>query len=268
MLLVVIDAYSKWLDVAIINSATSTATIDSLRRMFATHGIPESIVSDNATVFTSEEFTEFVTMNGIHHIRSAPYHPATNGLAERAVQTLKESLKKTAPGSLQARVSRFLFTYRITPHTTTGVSPAELLMGRQLRSHLSLLHPDTAMQKRVIQKQQSQKKHHDLRTKSRCFNIGDTVYVRDFPSGKSWLPGTLTKCRGPLAFMVKLDNDRIVHRHVDHIRDRVTSVSPPNNNSHNNDWADSFTPAVSNAPLLRRSTRIRRAPAHFTAPNF
>ena len=62
--------------------------------MFTTHGIPESIVSDNVTVFASEEFTEFVTMNGILHIRSAPYHPATNGLAECAVQTLKESLKK------------------------------------------------------------------------------------------------------------------------------------------------------------------------------
>jgi len=102
-------------------------------------------------------------MNGIHHIRSAPHHPTTNGLAYHAVQTLNESLKKTAPGSLQARVSHFLFTYRITPHTTTGVSPAELLMARQLRSHLSLLHPDTAMQKRVNQKQRSQKKHHDLR---------------------------------------------------------------------------------------------------------
>ena len=68
--------------------------------------------------------------------------------------------------------------------------------------------------------------------------------------------------------MVKLDNGRIVHRHVDHIHDHVTSVSPSNNNSPNNDWADSFTPAVSNAPLLRRSTCFRRAPAHFTAPNF
>ena len=111
MLLNVVDAYSKWLDVAIVNSATSTATIESLRRMFVTRGIPESIVSDNATVFASEEFTEFVTMNGIHHIRSASHHPATNGLAEHTVQTLKKSLKKTAPGSLQTRVSHFLFTY-------------------------------------------------------------------------------------------------------------------------------------------------------------
>jgi len=66
--------------------------------------------------------------------------------------------------------------------------------------------------------------------------------------------------------MVKLDNGHIAHRHVDHIHECVTSVSPSNNNSHDNDWADNFTPTVSNAPLLQRSTPIRRAPAHFTAP--
>ena len=70
-------------------------------------------------------------------------------------------------------------------------------------------------------------------------------YVHDFPSGKSWLPGTLKKCLHPLAFMVKLDNGHIVHRHVDYIHDHITSVSPSNNNSQNNDWADSFTPTVS-----------------------
>ena len=77
MLLIVVDTYSKWLDVAIVNSATSTATIESLRRKFAAHGIPESIVSDNATVFASEDFIEFVTMNGSttfdqHHITQPP----------------------------------------------------------------------------------------------------------------------------------------------------------------------------------------------------
>ena len=60
----VVDAYSKWFDITTVNSTTSTVTIESLRKMFATHGIPESIVSDNVTVFASEEFTEFVTMPG------------------------------------------------------------------------------------------------------------------------------------------------------------------------------------------------------------
>ena len=88
--------------------------------MFATHGLPRVIVSDNGSVFTSNEFQEFMTKNGVRHIRTAPYHPASNSLAERAVQTLKEGLKKLSSGDLETRLFRFLFQYRITPHTTTG----------------------------------------------------------------------------------------------------------------------------------------------------
>ena len=81
MLLVVVDAHSKWLDVAVVTSATSSITIGKLQGMFATHGIPDIIVSDNGTVFTSDEFETFMKLNGIRHIKSAPYHPSTNGLA-------------------------------------------------------------------------------------------------------------------------------------------------------------------------------------------
>ena len=82
--------------------------------------------------------------NGIRHVKTAPYHPSSNGQAERAVQVLKEGLKKFPKGTLETRLARFLFHYRLTPHTTTGISPAELLMGRQLRSHLNLFKPDLA----------------------------------------------------------------------------------------------------------------------------
>ena len=81
------------LEASLVNSATSTISIQKLRSMFATHGLPRVVVSDNGSVLTSNKFQEFMTKNGIHHIRSAPYHPASNGLAERVVQTLKEGLK-------------------------------------------------------------------------------------------------------------------------------------------------------------------------------
>ena len=86
MILVIVDAHSKWLDAHVVNSATSQATIQKLRSVFSTHGLPEVIVSDNGTSFTSEEFATFIHSNGIKHWTSAPYHPASNGLAERAVQ--------------------------------------------------------------------------------------------------------------------------------------------------------------------------------------
>ena len=97
----------------------------------------------NGPSFTSQEFKVFLKANGIHHVTSAPYHPSTNayGLAEGAVQTVKQGIKRTQGSTIQERLSRFLFDYRITPHPTTGVAPSELLINRRLRSRLDLLHP-------------------------------------------------------------------------------------------------------------------------------
>ena len=106
------------------NTSTSSATIENLRMAFATHGLPEIVVTDNGSNFVSKEFEEFLKQNGIRHIRTAPYHPASNGQAERAIQTFKEGMKKMSGGNVETRVSRFLARYRITPQTSTGVSPA------------------------------------------------------------------------------------------------------------------------------------------------
>ena len=100
------------------------------------------IVSDNGSVFTSKTFADFMSYNGITHVKSSPYHPYTNGLAEQAVQTFKAGIKKQTEGTLESKLSHFLFYYRITPQTTTGQSPVELLLGRHLKSHLDLLHPN------------------------------------------------------------------------------------------------------------------------------
>ena len=77
MLLVVVDAFSKWIKVLPVKSASSAATIKNLRTLFSTHGIPESIVSDNGSPFTSAEMKKFLTANGVRHITSSPYHPSS-----------------------------------------------------------------------------------------------------------------------------------------------------------------------------------------------
>ena len=125
MFLVLIDAHSKWLDMHTVPSATSHSTISVLRTIFASHGLPEILVSDNGTAFTSSEFGIFLRQNGT----STPYHPATNGLVERAVQILKNSLKESEPGDIDKQLARLLFHYRTTPHATSGISPAELVIG-------------------------------------------------------------------------------------------------------------------------------------------
>ena len=128
MFLVVIDSHSNWIKVVPLTSATSLTVVQKLRTLFAQLGLPETIVSDNGTQFTSQEFQQFLKENGIVHITSSPYHPATNGLAERAVQMFKNGMKKTTEGTITDRIAKSLFNYRRTPQTTTGISPAELLM--------------------------------------------------------------------------------------------------------------------------------------------
>ena len=169
MFLIVVDAYSKWLEVVPMSSATTNTTIERLRTIFATHGLPRVLVTDNGAQFTSSEFRAFTQGNGIKHVYSSPYHPATNGLAERAVQSFKEHMKRLPTGTIPEKLARFLFWYRLTPHSTTGVPPAELLLGRRPRSKLDLLKPN--LTETVEAKMAMQMKHNDTHTRARSFQV-------------------------------------------------------------------------------------------------
>ena len=155
--LIVVDAHSKWLEVEMVPSTSSSYTLQKLCRIFVTHGLPKIIVSDNGTCFTSEEFKEFTKRTEIRQVTAAPYHPDTNRLAERTVQTFKTALKKVSKGKLYTRLPRFLFNYKNTPHTTTGSTPAKLLLQRQPQSLLTLIRPNMAG--RVHNKQLQQERN-------------------------------------------------------------------------------------------------------------
>ena len=213
--LVVVDAYSKWIDATPVFAATSAATIRVLRRLFANHGIPETIASDNGTPFVSEEFFTFLTNNGVHHVQTAPKHPSSNGLAERAVQTVKHGIKKNQGDDLETRLQKFLLHYRVTPQATTTKSPSELLYRRQIRTKLDLIRPNLA---RKVKRQQSQMKQGaDRSSSTRTFQRGDSVLVKNFSSGPTWLHGRIQNGSASI-YDVQLKDGRLVRRHVDHIR--------------------------------------------------
>ena len=121
MFLVVVDAYSKWPEVMEMPNTTTQTTLDQLRSVFARWGIPQQVVSDNGPQFVAQEFERFMSLNNIKHLTSSPYHPATNGLAERFVQTLKQALKvsKCEEKSLQHHLASFLLQYRNAWHAST-----------------------------------------------------------------------------------------------------------------------------------------------------
>ena len=193
-LLIIVDAYSKWIEAFIVPSTSTETTVKILRSLFATHGLPEHLVSDNGSGFTSQQFKQFMADNGIKHSCTSPYHPSSNGLAERAVQTVKQGISKLE-GTIQFRLSRFLLTYRITPQTSTGLAPSELLMGRRLRTRHDQLHPDTTQRvlQRVLQKQETT----PISKKVKKFSVGDLAYARNYTGGEKWIPVTITKITGP-----------------------------------------------------------------------
>ena len=143
-MLVIVDAHSKWIEAVHTTSATSAAVMEVCRERFAQFRLPETVVTDNGSCFVGAEFEAFLKVNGIQHNTTAPYHPASNGLAERAVQVVKAGLKRNQLGTFRSRLSKTVATHRLTPHATTGLTPCELLLGRRIRTRLDLLRPNAA----------------------------------------------------------------------------------------------------------------------------
>ena len=208
--LLLVDAHSKWPEIFSMTSTTASATIRVLREVFSRFGLPVQLVSDNGPQFCSEEFAVFMRENGIKHVRTAPYHPASNGLAERLVKSFKHSLAANSkPVSLA--LADFLLRYRSTPHATTGASPASLFLGREVRTRLSLIQPSVG---EVVLNKQSRMVTDAL---AREFYVGEQVSVRDV-RGETWFPGCIAERNGPKSYVVLLSDGRLWKRHVDHIR--------------------------------------------------
>lgn len=137
-LLVVVDYYSRWIEAILMRKTDAQHVIKSLEAIFRTHGLPEVIRSDNGPPFASCEFESFLEYLGIVHKKGVPYWPQSNGEVERCNSTLLKIVRiaRVEGRDWRKALDDFLFHYRVTPHTVTGVSPAELLMGRKLRDKL------------------------------------------------------------------------------------------------------------------------------------
>ena len=209
MFLVVVDAYAKWPEIIFTKSTTSTTTCNALRGLFARYGLPSVLVSDNGTCFTSAEFKAFTEHCGILHKFSPPYHPATNGQAERFVRSFKDGLKK-GQGELQLRLDKWLLAYRNAPHAITGVSPAIKFLGRNLRTRLDLVYPSTDKSEHTL----------TVESKAELFEVGDKVWVRDYLSADRWKKGSIKERTGPLTYIVSVAGRGEWKRHIDQLRSR------------------------------------------------
>ena len=198
MALVMVDAYSKWPEVHLMYSTTSAEVIKRLRRTFAQEGVPMTLVSDNGPQFVSDEIEAWLKNVGCHHIRTPPYHPRSNGLAERFVQTLKNHLR-CVKGSqhLQTSVDRFLMQYRNSKHSTTGVAPAIRMRGHLLRSPVIALSA-----------------------------IGDKVWTRKYhDKTQLWQAAEVVGLEGRNVINAKLDNGTFQRCHIEQTKPRLDGTT-------------------------------------------
>lgn len=119
-LLVVIDAYSRFPEVEIVHSTAGKGTIQKLDRIFATHGIPSVLKSDNGPPFFGEEFRAYMQENGIKHQKITPLWPQANGEAESFMKPINKAIRSAhAEGrDWKKDLNRFLLNYRATPHSS------------------------------------------------------------------------------------------------------------------------------------------------------
>ena len=181
--LLVVDYFSRYVEIAKLFSQTSSSIINHLKSIMARHGICEYFHSDGGKYFTSNQFKEFAATYGFELVTSSPKMAQSNGMTERHVGTIKGLLKKAEDPYLA------LLAYRTTP-LSNGFSPAELLMGRKLRSNLpvqpKLLNPKWPSMKKLNAREknikQKQKFYHDKRHRARLLkplSHDDKVWVKD-----------------------------------------------------------------------------------------
>ena len=260
--------------------------------IFQTHGIPDKVCSDNGPPFSSKEFEGFLDYLGIVHLKGIPFWPQSNGEVERCNKTLLNIIRiATLEGKDRKRaLQNFLFQYRTTPHTVTGLSPAELLMGRRLNDKLpkvripseriaeahwqqllrerdargKLRQKEYTDSKRSAQYSDIVKGHHILLNKSRnnklSPNFEPVPYKVVEKKGNAVLiedqEGN-TKLRNASTEAAEIDGADEAEEIPTGRQSDATSLIPPTNV----DKHPTLPPQSSASPLPSRPTRVRRPPA-------
>lgn len=231
--LLIIDAFSKYIDIEIMRNSNARALIERLRVLFAVFGLPTEIVSDNGPPFGSFEFKKFCEKHGIKVTKSPPYHPQSNGLAERGVQTVKKEFarfcldKQLLNLSIRERIQKFLFKSRNVPSTVTKKTPTEMIFSFKPRTLLDLINrkEKSSETKETIEKMAKitkQKKEIVKEPLVELFEKEKVYYLNHFKSYVKWIPALIMKKLSKVTYLISV-NERIRMAHRDQLRKKERS---------------------------------------------
>jgi transposase InsO family protein len=228
--LVVVDEFSRFVKIFPTKDCSSSSVVTCFEQVCLEEGIPEEVLTDNGTHFTAECFEEVLRRLGVKHLRTAPYHPQSNGMAERMVQTVKKlvqaELIERGSTLWDESLSKIVLTYNSTRHPATGFSPFALARGRTsgLPQSRWLRVPDKVAPVKVawkdVQDRSAAFKAASCKTKGGRkapeFQQGQKVWWRRPGRTGNWTAGLVSKKIGRV--MYRLDTNQVVH--VDHLRKR------------------------------------------------
>ena len=185
---VIIDQYSKFPEVDVLKSTSFKKLKPILNRVFATHGIPEEMTSDNGPPYDSHDMEMYAAEMGFKLTPVAPCDPQGNGFVENFVKGLCKMVHTSVVEGKDPKdqLYTYLLHYRATPHITTGFSPAEMLFNRKLQTKLPQIHVNSeSKERRKIRvdhnkKKLDQKEHFDKRHRAtkKEVAIGDKALVK------------------------------------------------------------------------------------------
>ena len=284
--IVATDRYSRYPEVEIVHSTKLSAIVPKLDKIFAVHGIPLIVKSDNGPPFNSDEYERYLKALGIEPDNSTPVWPQGNAEVERFMQPLKKLMQtsKIENRYWKQELSRFLLQYRTTPHCTTNVPPAELMFNRTVRGKLPKLKRqnvvnrheearDNEQSRKHYNKQYADKRRHVKESK---IEVGDSVLVRQERRNKltanfNETPYTVTY-RNKSRVTAQNKDGHMITRNVSHFK----QIPKPDSDTDTDD--EDYTGTVTNTnidnndnnnithDILRRSNRNRRAPQRYGQP--
>lgn len=268
--LIIIDAYSKWMDVKQMTKTNAVNVIKELLKLFEIFGYVEEVVSDNGPPFGSNELREFLESKGIKITHSPPYHPQSNGLAERAVQTIKTVLRKMiiekkSHFQLETAINEFLKNYRNVPTTEKEIVPAHKVFSFKPRTEITCLRSDKNLSP-INEIEILNKKEKRIE-----FKKNDKIWYMSSVGGHAIsYRGTIVKRNSELTYWIKIGNG-VKLAHVNQLRKYQIKRFSENNKVFSKKMFEE-NKMITKPPEenilqpetpLRRSKRERQAPTRY-----
>jgi len=273
----VIDYYSKYFEIAHLENESTSALIIKLKKMFARHGIPKIVFSDNGPQFTSRDFKTFSTNWDFEQQMSSPEYPRSNGLVERKIQTVKRTLKKANESNDDPYLSLLILN---TAPDENGISPASLLYKRHLRTNLPTIKESFNENSKQFQRKytsdirESEQLHYDARSrKLQPLEEETTVRINSKNDSPRWKRKgkIIAKRTEPRSYDVLNENGNIIRRNridliptkekfepeeerYDDLLENETEIEPITNEG-----------TLIDQPYVTRSGRTVRKPDRYTS---